>query len=153
MDLENAVAAPIVRKVGGKQYSFPRLTMRDLGGLLAELREEKRQSLLKNAEDAGVKPDSLLTKLQELDDRQFDTFEGIRWSRTPDGAARTVEASLSKSDKPTPIDDLPIGNLDLSLLACELWGLAPRQTPNAEAGDDADGPLATTKNENPRTTP
>lgn len=159
MDLENATAAPIVRKVGDRTFEFPRLTMGDLGKLLAVLREDRRKALLRNLEDLKPSMDHKLEALRAFDERPLDTFDGLRWARSPEGTSRTLLASL-KLAKPDATEDdvkaLPIAPLVLSNIAFELWGFTPTYTEREGAGDGSDPkPETTTRttSENTATTP
>jgi DnaJ-domain-containing protein 1 len=147
MDLENATAAAIVRQIDGTTYSFPRLHMGHLGELLAELREQKRQALMKTLELAKSSQREKLDALRDLDDKHLDTFDGMRWSKTPDGNNRVLLQSLKLANSSATMADvhtLPLDPVERLAVGFELWGF--RLQPSAAKGEkEEDGsPLSRT---------
>lgn len=142
MDIALATASPIVVNAGDTQLKFQRLTMGDLGALVAELREQRRAALLKNLKDAEASEATRIDRLESFEDEAFGLNKATLWAFTIEGARRTLLESLRKSNKTamaSDVDDLGLSPNDAVTIALELWGFKRR------AGDEGKDQAAMVK--------
>lgn len=128
MDIENVTEQPITaRNRHGEAIQFPRLTFRQLGAILAQLRVKRESALVDLLKRAEVPSKERVAAITEFDARPITLIDGMRWCQSVEGTMATLSASL-RAANPDMTDeeiDRTLDDISASRLmetAAKLWG-------------------------------
>jgi hypothetical protein len=98
MNADSAFASPLVRKVGGEDVEFARLTMQDYGALEGAVRSRRLELARAVMEDVeGVSPKDRLDALRQEAGLPVLLRDVLLYICTADGARRACEMSLKRA--------------------------------------------------------
>ena len=119
MDIQTATAAHIVKEFGGKEYTFRRLTMRDMGVLgmkKTQLDSTMIPMKLEALRDSELSKSEIITALNEFSESN-NHAEIIHWAYQTKGAMAVLELSIEEGDVEVLLESIDhISLMDLALV-------------------------------------
>jgi hypothetical protein len=146
----NAIDSPYSVKIGDKMYTFPKLTLRNIGKLASVVKAIRVKQLREVITEEQLTPEQKARFLALTASRDFTTWDVWDWSESIDGGLEVAKTSLmqsgiSEDEAIKVVDSLTSAQLlEVAMESCDHMNspsrVAQRQleAKNAEKKEDTD---------------